>query len=160
MLWNAKIATLCWLQYIHLKCTSNTCKASRSKSTDLAAERAWTPQRPVAWLHCSSSNSLRYDDTLSRAMTAAGKKKMMTTAQAGIYIDIRAENVTHACGISHWTQSRLTRATVSEDQLFTWKRNNSATATWLQATPSESSYTSCRWDSDSSGLKSLHKLHW
>lgn len=59
------------------------CKPFGSTSTDLAAERAWTPHRPAVWLHCSSSNSLRYDDTLSRAMTAAGKQKMMTAEQAG-----------------------------------------------------------------------------
>lgn len=83
-------------------------------------------------------------------------KRWWQPPKPGIYINVGAVNVTHACGISHRTQSRLTRGTVSEDKPFTCNRNNSATATWQEATPSESSYTSA--DGTMTGLKSLYYL--
>lgn len=107
----------------------SSCKILSDRSDLAEEERIWVPQRWLSHevdLGCSSSKSLRYEDTLSMAMAAPklhnrwGKRWLLL--QPGDFIHGWMENVTHTRGISHRTLSRLTIGMVSEAKCFTQEK--------------------------------------
>lgn len=108
-------------------------KGWQSPCTDLGGERrCWAPQRwliDAVWFHCTSSNSLRYDDTLNIAMGTLGLASSRRKGGCGFCLGTL---YTAGLRMSHTDEGSFTAqrtnqlyiGIVSAVKCFTYRRNN------------------------------------